>query len=191
MHLKTESKPGCLPGVAGTMAAFHDYSQGRPKTIPSPPGREFSEVIARALNPRTPSPFPSPPQLAMSHIFWAGHRRPKKVQESRALQHIFGRSHKRLPASQPRTAQSESARVWAIFEESPHWHRCPATPSVGHCQLRGRGCRRPEREPFRGAKREFVRGILSLRERPGVRGKTMPDRLQRPLCPNTRSAASA
>jgi hypothetical protein len=28
--------------------------------------------------------------------------------------------------------------------------------------LRGRGCRRPERGRFRGAKREFVRGILSL-----------------------------
>ena len=36
--------------------------------------------------------------------------------------------------------------------------------------LRGRGCRKPERGQFRGAKRESLRGILSPRERAGVRG---------------------
>jgi hypothetical protein len=42
---------------------------------------------------------------------------------------------------------------------------------------RGRGCRRPERGRFRGAKRKFVQRILSLRERVRVRGNSAPDRI--------------
>src|ERR1017187_1359351 len=103
----------------------------------------------------------------MSHIFLAGHRRTKKAQENSVLQQVFGHSLDRVPAFRPQGAQSENARISAIFGGSPRRPRCPATISVGHCQPEERekhppGCDKSRRFAI---SKDARRNSLSLGER--------------------------